>query len=491
MTITFYEAVADGVPGCQIEINLNASGGLVNSQDYRNIYILAERVAAGTSTANEVASAPFGSEDEAIAWFGATSPGARMASYIFNHREPEIKKAKCLVYGAAVAELVGGTAATLVQTFGNGNATASGTWIFEVGGHAFSVAVAANDTITNQGDATVAAYAALPNHQKTIFTPVNNVGVVTWTASVKAEHGNSVGFKVLQTPSVGTTCSFATAAPVNGAGVPVMTTVLANMLPVQTPVIVVPWYDATTLGSIRDHINTKAAAPSQLCCSLICAEDASATTLASHVATLDTNNCERVCYVGVNATTTAALEMAAKQAAIQGAESHLARSLDNLAMLEVAIPLVSDGFTRTQLRTLIAGGVTPLYVPVGDDTLRICRAVSARSDLGIMDFALMPTLDYCRDRLSAVLSAKFRRMSIVDDDEPISAQHVTTVSIVKAALKMEMIALGVEGYLTDVEDNWENVVAEFDSDTGVLSMMIPSTMLPQWHTTMIRLDVEV
>jgi phage tail sheath gpL-like len=490
MAITFYEAVADGVPGVQIELNLNASGGLVNSQDYRNIYILSERVAAGTSAANEVTDTPFASEDDAVAWFGANSPGAMAASYIFNHREPEIKKAKCLIYGAAVAELVGGTAATMVQTFAT-TATASGTWIFKVGGHAFSVPVASGDDVTAQALACTNAYLQLPKHKRTIFTPVPNVGVVTWTASVKAEHGNSVSFVVAQDPGVTTTCSFATAAPVNGAGVPVMTTVLANLLPVQTPVIVVPWYDATTLGSIRDHVNTKSAAPSQLCASMICACDANATTLASNVATLDTNNCERVCYVGLYDTGTSSIEMAAKQAACQGAEPHLARSLDNLALMEVEAPAVSNGFTRTQLRTLIAGGVTPLYVPVGDDTVRICRAVSARSDLGVMDFALMTTLDYCRDRLSAVLSGKFRRMSIVDDDEPISAGHVTTVSIVRAALKMECLALGVEGYLTDVEENWENVVSDFDKDSGVLSMLIPSTVLPQWHTTMLRMDVTV
>jgi hypothetical protein len=131
MTITFYEATADGVPGCQIEIKLNAAGGLVNANDYRNTSIMAERVAAGTSAANEVASVPFASESDAIAWFGANSPGAMMASYIYNHREPEIKKAKCDIYGIAIAESAG-VARICLQTFVT-SASAAGDWIFEVG----------------------------------------------------------------------------------------------------------------------------------------------------------------------------------------------------------------------------------------------------------------------------------------------------------------------------------------------------------------------
>jgi phage tail sheath gpL-like len=103
----------------------------------------------------------------------------------------------------------------------------------------------------------------------------------------------------------------------------------------------------------------------------------------------------------------------------------------------------------------------------------------------------MTTLDYCRDRMSAVLSNRFRRMSIVDDDEPIAASHVTTVSIVKMALKSEMLSLGVEGYLTDVEENWDSVVCTWDASAGVLALMIPTEMLPQWHQTLVQLAVEV
>jgi phage tail sheath gpL-like len=318
----------------------------------------------------------------------------------------------------------------------------------------------------------------------------------TWTATVKGLHPNSCGFRTIKTPSITTTCTWLTAAAGGaalGTVAPVITTALTNMLPVQTPVIVCPWDDSATLTLIRAHLLTKAAAPSQLSCSLICAETTTAALLATHVATLDTNDCERICYVGVTNTVpkNSNMEIAALMAAVNAAEPHLARSLNNLALVGLKTPAVSDGYTRGQLKTLLQGGVTPLYVPVGDDTVRICRAISARSDLGIMDFALMTTLDYCRDRMSAVLSNRFRRMSIVDDDEPIAASHVTTVSIVKMALKSEMLSLGVEGYLTDVEENWDSVVCTWDASAGVLALMIPTEMLPQWHQTLVQLAVEV
>jgi len=67
MTITFTEIVDSEFPDVQFEINIRGGVDLPNMQALKDVWIVAERVAAGTSVANEVRSTAFGSESEALA----------------------------------------------------------------------------------------------------------------------------------------------------------------------------------------------------------------------------------------------------------------------------------------------------------------------------------------------------------------------------------------------------------------------------------------
>jgi phage tail sheath gpL-like len=225
---------------------------------------------------------------------------------------------------------------------------------------------------------------------------------------------------------------------------------------------------------------------------VICAAKDSASDLVTEVATLDSNDGERFMVVGVKATQMWTGEIAAKVAAIQCAEPSIPRSLNGLALADVEIPTTAaTNWTADELVTLLNNGITPLYVAPGDDQLRIVRAVSIRTEYGVMDFALMPTLDYVRDDLKTNGAAAFARCSIVDDDAELpDVEYVVQPKIIKAWAKSRCKIHEANGYLTNVDTLWDDVEIEWD-EANTVTMAIPVAMVKQLHNTMIRLDQEV
>ena len=154
------------------------------------------------------------------------------------------------------------------------------------------------------------------------------------------------------------------------------------------------------------------------------------------------------------------------------------------------MPDVGNVFTAAEKKTLIEAGVTPLYVPQGGSDVQVVRAVSSRDNLGIIDDGLMDVLDYTRDYCAAKVKAKLGRASIVSDTANLPpVGHVTRPKHVRSLLRGCFDKLEQLGYLTDVDDNWEQVVTELDGSE--LRIAIPTEMVPQLHNVMIRLDATV
>jgi phage tail sheath gpL-like len=493
MSITFTQIVERDIPEIQFEINLRGGNALPNQQAYKDIYVFAERVTAGTSAANEVRTVPFGGEAEARAWFGEGSAGAFMASCVYNYRGSDGRDSmspKSQVYGVAVAESAG-VAATLVITFAT-TATGSGTFELLIGGHLVKVGVATDDTPTIAGDKLVAAFNALPNYQRIPFTPVNAVGAVTFTATSKGAHFNTFGFSVLTSPAgIGMTCTAASAYPVNGTLYPTLTTALANMLAVRTPLIVCPWgADNTTMELLVTHAETKAAAGSELPCRVMCAVNDSVSNLVTAADNLDDDDGQRICMVGTRGLVAGSSQVAAEVAAADASEPHLARSLNGVSLPNIYPPTAANRFTKAETNTLTAAGVTALWIPPGDTEVRIVRAVSIRTDFGPMDWATMIDLDYCRGTISARISAKYVRMSIVESTLlKTTAAHVTTPQAVRAEIYSCLKDLEAEGNLYDVDTYWGN--SSYGLVDGRLRLQLPAEMVPQWHQTYGRIDATV
>jgi phage tail sheath gpL-like len=491
MAITFYQATGGPQPKIECELYLQDSGGLPSQLAAKDIYVFGE-FKSGTAADGSVTTLPFGSVAEALAFFGLKSFGGHMAASIFNYRNSITGQPKGSVYGIAVAEPGGGTAATVNLTFATA-ASAAGTWQFLIGGHLVSLTVASGDAAADQATALIAVFEALQVHEKPPMTASSGgAGIVTFTAWNKGVTGNTIAVSTYKDPGVTTTASWASAAPVNGAGNPTLTTALAAALPVKTPVIVCPWDDNTTLELIVDHANAKAAAGPQLACAVIVADIDSASNLATAAGNLDDDDGQRVLYAGVAGGVNWQGEQAALVAATYASEPNLGRSLNGLSVPGLWPPAVASRFTSAQITTLLNNGVTPLYVPVGSDYVCISRAVTIRTNLGVMDFARLPVADYVRDYIVAKMAATYPRCSIIDDDLiETTAEYVVGKTAVKNSIYGWFKEIEETGMIYNVDTNWASVALELDTTTGTISFEIPESMMPQNHNTKIRLDVAV
>jgi phage tail sheath gpL-like len=482
MAIPFSEATGGPVPKVEIEINLTGGGGLPSSTDRRDIYIMAERVTAGTSVADEVKSTPFADANDAQNWFGVLSPGSFMSHSVFNYLGSN-GKSKCDVYGIALAEVSGGTAEAFTLTLAT-NSTAAGTWVFEVWGKQFQISVASGDTPTVQALAVQNAFNALTGANRPPFTAVAAVGVVTFTCSVKGVAFNSTMYRTVTDPDIGTTDVWASSAAGSGAQATNMTTVLANMAGVALRQLVPSFNDDASLEELIDQVNTNSNATNMLGSKLVTADVDTASNLATWAAALDSDDAERVVAVGINGTYSHPSEIAARYAALRASETHLARSLNGITMPAIVAPARSDVFTETEQSTLLEAGVTPLAVPAGTSTVRVVREVIVLTLYGVVDGAVMDVYDYTRDYWASVISANLSRASIVSDTAVLPpVPHITRPKAVKSLLRGATDQLEQIGYLTNVETNWESVVVETTANTIKLS--IPCEMVPQLHNVMI------
>jgi phage tail sheath gpL-like len=493
VTITFYQATGGPVPKIEIEIYLRNVAAPPSGE--RDIWILAERVSAGTSAANEVRSVPFASEAEAIAWFGAGSPGAYIASYLFNYNDGIIGRVKGQIYGAAVAA-AGAASGAVTQTFAT-SAAASGTWVFEIGGHPISVGVSSGDSITAQGDAVVAAWAALDPCNKCPLTPVNNAGTVTWTFNVVGAVGNAITCSTLTDPGVTTTCTWGASGVTAGgtAGFPVLTTVLAALAATRTKVLVTSWSDFTnTTGQaevINAHIVTKSAAPQMLGGQVIMASVDSVVNVVTNAGVVDDSDGERFCVPCRRGAHEWPAEISAKVAAAYAAEPNLGRSHDGIDVSQYPSSR-ANCYLESEEKTLLNGGASPLNTPTGVSGVYITRLVSTRSAYGVMDFALMSVLDYVRDATHAQIAADFPRASFVEDaDLATTAEHVKTPGMLRESCRIAFKVCEEAGFIYHVDEDFKDVDVELDMTTGTMSVALPTRMLPQGHNYKIRLDAEV
>jgi len=512
MTISFSEAVGGPVPGTEIEINLQGLGGLPSGDQIRNILVLSEIVAAGTASAGDVTTTPFADADAASAWFGAGSPGAHQCAYIFDYRNSDSGKPKCAVYGAAVAELPGGTAGAQTLVLAT-NASAAGVWVFSVGGFQFSVTVSSGDTPTEQGDAVVAAWTALAEKDSVPITPVNVAGTITWTANTKGAHYNNIGLQTITDPGITTTATWQSttmggAGGTPGAGVaPTLTTIIANLASFSgAGQIVIPWtedgnaaaqsFEVVAVEALIDHINDRADATNMEPTSLVMGYKTTAASFASIMAAapFNANDDQRVSlaahpYSAVSGGGAWDGELAAQFAAMRASETHYARSFDGLPFRNLQPPLSTDNWTSVELKALLEAGCSPIHQPTANAEMAMVRNVMCRTSFGVVDGTIMDSLDYVREAVKAKLALLVRMSIVGDDEDPPPVEHITQPSAIKAMIKATFDELQDEGYLTNVDDNWPSVVIELDGTTVQIS--IPTDIVPQLHNIMTRLDSAV
>jgi len=516
-TITFVEAVGGPVPAVEIELNLSGSGGLPDGGQIRSIIVVAEKVAAGTQTADTVSATAYGSGADGIAAFGTTSPGAAMIAAIYDYYNSETGRAKVEVWGACIDEDAGSVAAIQTCTVAN-NATAAGVLTLRIGGKLFTVSVTNGMTPANQEIAIAAAFNnALEKDRPPLLATAPGAGVATFTASVKGAHMNNIGLETVSQGSItgstytwsGTTMgAVAGTAGVGALAAGDFTAVIAALESFSAAgQYVIPWTEVGNAGALafdtvvppifRDHVISQGDASNMIPATLRMAwKDSGGAAIGpvAAVAALDTNDCERVSlaiapYSAVEMSGSWEGEIAARYAAMRASEPHYGRSFDGLPFSDIATSAPGDVFTKAELTTLLNGGCTPLNTPRNGDTVQIVRDVCCRTDLGLFDTQGMDALDYIREDWEATLVAQ-RRLSIVEDTADLPpVEFITQPKVIKALLRSRADLLANAGYMTNVAENWPSVTVNLSGST--LQIAVPIDLIPALHNIMVRIDATV
>ncbi len=516
--ITFTEAIGGPVPAVEIEINLTGGTGLASGEQIRSIIVVAEKIGVGTQPADTVSATAYGSADDAIAAFGSTSPGAIMcaAAFDYNNKQRGSGRPKCEIWGACIDEDAGSVAAEQDLTIA-GVSSAAGVLIQRIGGHIFRTAIGNSMAVADQATAIRDTFNDAPEHMRPPLLATAALGVVTYTASVKGAHMNNIALETVSFGSVLTTTYTWENTTMGGAapGTPGIgalaagdfTAVIAALTSfADAGQYVIPWtesglegaanivFDTTVPPIFRDHVISQADASNMIPASLRMAWKATPAFQVAAIAALDTSDCERVSlacapYSDAGQSGTWEGEIAARYAAMRATQRHVGRSFDGLRFPDVATSAAGDNFTRGELKTIIEGGGSPLWVPPFQSTVEISRDVSCRQDFGVLDTMAMDVLDYIRNDFASAILSQPRQSIVADDQEVPLLEWVTQPGIVKTFLRSRADMLASAGYMTNVASNWENVAVNLVGST--LQLAIPVSLIPALHNYMVRLDATV
>jgi phage tail sheath gpL-like len=504
--MNFKQILKSLVPRLAIEQQFNASPG-GSTTGKRDIWIFGCRVAAGTSTANEIRTVPFADADEAVAWYGESSEGAFMARQVFRGG-----KLQSRVYGVALTEPAG-VAATQIIAFET-DATSNGTFTFNVGGAVFSFSVTSGDGESDIGDACVAAWNALNNDVHPPYSAASAAGgvgteyEVTWTAWTKGAGFNAAPvYQIItgQEPSGTTVTVNDVIFGADGGGLgavagtlyPTLTTVLSNLTQVETPIIV-HGFDETPDGStknldlIRAHLETKGNGENMLRGSQVCCLTKALATCVSDRAALDTDDAERsrlICQAvdtSTNSPGNMALAMGCWTANVIASKTDLAFPFNN-TVLPYAIqhPDASDVLTQTEMDTLLEAACTPVNYNSIKGKMVLIKGVSARLfNAKPQPWAIVDVSDELRYQYLVGLAAAFPEgFKLAEDGETNADDMTTTPSGVLDVLHDVYFGEPMKGLIRNREVLWTQAVAEVNAtQDGRVDWNIP-------HAVMMGLDV--
>lgn len=477
----FNEITTDRRPRRAIENQWDKSAGGGGDSFRSPIYVMGE-INSGTASEGDVSSVDFADADEGVAWFGDGGFGAYMVRQLFRGG-----KLKVGVRGVACAEPGGGAAATQILTIA-GNAGTNGVWKMNVAGAIVEWSVNASDTPTTSGDNLVAAFTALSPEEKPPCTPVNAAGVVTFTMANKGAIANTAPFYVITTGSEPTTQTCTAndvvfggntglAGATAGTLYPTLTTPLAAIVSVHTPVLVHPWSetpDGSTSAQdlILAHMITKADGEHMLYGRVVTAWCITQATATTDQGNLDNDDAERyiVAHRPVNATAgnnspgTWHVASACYMANLMGQRTDMSLPFTNAVLdYEIAPPDSSDILTNTELETGIDTGVSIIHYDSKKKQNVINKGVGLRLFSGVpFNVAIVDVIDYLRDEINTDL-AYFEGFKLAPDGETNLDEMTTTPSGILDRIHDVIFGERFKGKLRNREALWAEAVAEINA----------------------------
>ena len=485
MGITFDQILSSYRPRKAIEEQYNASaGGAVTG--LRDICILAEGLAAGTGSANEV-SDYFADADAGVAFFGSGSFGAFMVRQAYRGG-----KLKGRVRGCFLTEPAG-VAATGKVNFTTAS-TSSGTFSFNIAGALVVFSVESGTSVVDIAAAMVTAFneldvdAAPPCTAASAIQGAGPSYTATFTMGNKGVIGNFAPTYQIVTglePS-GTTVlvdgvcfglNTNTLGSVAGTLYPTLTTALSNLSTVETPILVHAGFE-TPDGSTKNadlllaHINTKCDGEHMMRgCVVTCL----CTTVAlsvSWVAALDDSDAERyrTASIPLNPATaspgTWSMAMACYVANAIAQQLDPAYPFANVALpYAIAPPASGDVLTNDEIDTLIEGAVTPIQYDVKRQRNVLVIGIGSRLFSGKpQPWAVVDTTDYYRDLLLDNLEMAFPAgTKLAEDGETNLDENTVTPSGVLDVVHDTIFSEALRGKLRNREALWASAAAEIDA----------------------------
>ena len=414
--LDFQQILDRRAPGFPIEMRPE---GAPLGDDVHHVLILAEKLAAGTATAD--IPVPLVGEKAAEGPTGAGSRASAMYDALFS-----------MVTGIRVTllpvdEPSGGTAMTKTLTMsGAASATADFELPIHVAGEVIKVAVATGDTLADIAtaiDTAINAASELPV-ASTVATEVATVADKT-----KGVNGNGIviGFgdpregadEVTSYTAGGVTCTVADG--VAGAGVPDLTAAIANMGEVRYDTVLTSFNDAATLTVLEAEMDRRFHAETMLQGTVFAADQGTDSELTTFGLT---RNSEYTCYFGVGESVTLPWVGAALYAGADVLERFPNTPRRNTELKGMVAPPISKRPARIPDRELLLrSGISTFYVdPSGKCRVDLPITTYQKTPLGVADDSMllvttMRSLSAYRQRWFATKSVEFSGKLIVDDGQ--------------------------------------------------------------------------
>lgn len=449
-------------PGCYIEFNIDqASAGLPSGVN--KCLLLGQKTSAGTATVN----VPYEiyTESDAITYFGAGSILHQMV------RAALKANGYVVLYAVAVTDAAESVAAAGTITF-TGPATAAGLLNINIGNITLQKSVAVDETA-----AEIAADVAELVNDKVLLPVTATVaeGVVTLTAKNKGTLGNAIVISYTNTAS-GITVTVT--AMTGGLVDPDLEAVLTAIKATRWHLIASPYFDTTSLGDLKTHIEAVSDPVEQKGGVVIfpyVGTLANAETL-----TANYSSSGRMVCIYLRGTASLPWELSAAAASRISGEEDPALPLDGVVLENIAAPAIADRLLRTEQETCLHNGITPCEVNSKTE-VELVRVITTftQTDSGVASAALLDIskircLDYTREAVRDMIKTKYSQAKLDEDGKTIGA---IKTDIYNVLLKEKDAQI-----LTNVVANKDMIIVEESTNVdGRVNARIPAAVIDGMH----------
>lgn len=420
----------------------------------REVMLVGMMAASGATVAASVPT-PLLREDDGATYFGAGSMLDLACRAAFK-ANPFV-----LLHGVGIANA--GTAATATLVFAT---TATGNTIHRLraGGVEILTEIATGDTATVIGDNFVLAVAAQHALTPLPFTAANASGTVTLTARNGGVHMNTYALRSAFDASVATTATLSGAvmgSVVAGVGSASTTAALAACTGRRYHLIADLIGDATSGAAMETHTDTESDGEHGHGEIYVQAVNNTQSTATTQALALNSN---RGVLGAINTSESWSVCICAALASAMSREEVATRPYNGMKLLGILPPPVEKRWTRTETRTMLNNGVTPLTVLPGED-VAIMRAVSmgvknasGSYDYSCLDITKYQAFDYLRDAITLMFETNYANARWADSDpdgllpNDVATPEKVTIDLIDVARDAE--ADGIVQNVSALEDQF-------------------------------------